>query len=275
MSMLNYPGDFDFAYQGYQYPLPPSWNYAIRLEDQINWLLQALLKINDKAVSQSILDAGLADNLEQAKEYTDALYSVLKNKITENYEDLSEQIRAIAAGISQWLSPVCDGNNQYAPYIDQQLFNAARPYAASYGEVDAWGTEKEYTYDQVKTALSSYTQYQLCMYAAVIFAGVLAGIGGAHMSVIYAMSWANNMINGRGIIASSLVILCSWKPQRAYLAAYLFGLAQALQIFFQIHEVPISMYVTLMMPHLFTLVALAIISTSKKPSMPEQLKIIT
>lgn len=112
-------------------------------------------------------------------------------------------------------------------------------------------------------------------YGAVIFAGVLAGIGGAHMSVIYAMSWANNMINGRGIIASSLVILCSWKPQRAYLAAYLFGLAQALQIFFQIHEVPISMYVTLMMPYLFTLVALAIISTSKKPSMPEQLKIIT
>ena len=100
-------------------------------------------------------------------------------------------------------------------------------------------------------------------YGAVIFAGVLAGIGGAHMSVIYAMSWANNMINGRGIIASSLVILCSWKPQRAYLAAYLFGLAQALQIFFQIHEVPISMYVTLMMPYLFTLVALAIISTSK------------
>lgn len=112
-------------------------------------------------------------------------------------------------------------------------------------------------------------------YGAVIFAGVLAGIGGAHMSVIYAMSWANNMINGRGIIASSLVILCSWKPQRAYLAAYLFGLAQALQIFFQIHEVPISMHVTLMMPYLFTLVALAIISTSKKPSMPEQLKIIT
>jgi len=29
------------------------------------------------------------------------------------------------------------------------------------------------------------------------------------------------------------------------------------------------------MPYLFTLVALAIISTSKKPSMPEQLKIIT
>ena len=172
MSMLNYPGDFDFAYQGYQYPLPPSWKYAIRLEDQIQWLLQALLKINDEAISRSILDAGLADNLKQAKEYTDTLYNVLKNQIAENYEELDGQIKALVAGISQWLSPVCDGNNQYAPYIDQQLFNAARPYAASYDEVVSWGTKNEYTYDQVKTALSSYTQYQLCMYAAVVFVGV-------------------------------------------------------------------------------------------------------
>ena len=175
MTMLNYPGDFDFAYQGYQYPIPPSWKYAIRLEDQIQWLLQALLKINDEAVSQAILEAGLADTLEQAKEYADVLNSALTTKVNANYEDLSEQIKALAAGISQWLSPVCDGNNQYAPYIDQQLFNAARPYAASYEEVDAWGTENEYTYDQVKTALSNYTQYQLCMYAAVIFAGIEYG----------------------------------------------------------------------------------------------------
>lgn len=175
MGMLNYPSDFDFAYKGFQYPLPPSWKRAIRLEDQIHWLLQALLMINDEAVSQSILDAGLADNLEQAKAYADALNNALSAKVTSNYEDLSEQIRAIAAGISQWLSPICDGNNQFAPYIDQQLFNAARPYAASYDEVTAWATDKEYTYDQAKTALSSYTQYQLCMYAAVIFAGITFG----------------------------------------------------------------------------------------------------
>lgn len=175
MTMLKYPGDFDFAYKGFQYPIPPSWKYAIRLEDQIQWLLQALLKINDEAVSQSILEAGLADTLEQAKEYTDTLNKALSSKVNANYEDLSDQIKALAAGISQWLSPVCDGNNQYAPYIDQQLFNAARPYAASYDEVVSWGTEKEYTYDQVKTALSSYTQYQLCMYGAVIFAGVTYG----------------------------------------------------------------------------------------------------
>ena len=166
MSMLKYPGDFDFAYQGYQYPLPPSWKYAIRLEDQIQWLLQALLKINDEAVSQSILEAGLADNLEQAKEYSDTLYNALKNQIARNYEELDERITNMYAGISMWLSPVVDGNNQYAPYINKQLFNAARPYAATYAEFQTkYG---ELTYSQVVTALHEWTLYQLAFYSAVL-----------------------------------------------------------------------------------------------------------
>lgn len=114
---------------------------------------------------------------------------------------------------------------------------------------------------------------RLIQYGAVIFAGALAGIGGAQMSCVYTMSWVNNMINGRGFIASALVILCSWKPLRAYMAAYLFGLAQALLIYLQIKGVPISMYVTMMLPYLFTLLALAVISTSRIPCMPEKIKV--
>lgn len=87
-------------------------------------------------------------------------------------------------------------------------------------------------------------------YFAVIMAGVFAGIGGAHMSCIYTRGWADNMINGRGFIASALVILCSWKPLRSYWAAYLFGLAQALIVFLQLKGVHISMYVTMMLPYL-------------------------
>lgn len=166
MSMLNYPGDFDFAYQGFQYPLPPSWKYALRLEDQIQWLLQAILKINDEAVSQSILDAGLADTLEQAKEYTNALYNILKSQIAEKYEELDERITNIYAGISKWLSPVVDGNKQYAPYINKQLFNAARPYAATYEEFKT--KYAEMSYSQVTTALHEWTLYQLAFYSAVL-----------------------------------------------------------------------------------------------------------
>lgn len=166
MSMLNYPSDFDIAYQGYQYPLPPSWKYAIRLEDQIQWLLQALLKINDDAISETILETGLADNLEEAKKYANALYNVLKIQITENYEELDERITNICAGISMWLSPVVDGNKRYAPYINKQLFNAARPYAATYEEFKT--KYAEMSYSQVTTALHDWTLYQLAFYSAVL-----------------------------------------------------------------------------------------------------------
>ena len=116
---------------------------------------------------------------------------------------------------------------------------------------------------------------RLLQYGAVVIAGVFAGIGGAQMSCIYTLGWANDMINGRGFIASALVILCSWKPLRAYMAAYLFGLAQALIVYLQVKGVAISMYFTMMLPYLLTLAALAVISTSKKPSMPEKIKVVS
>jgi len=112
-------------------------------------------------------------------------------------------------------------------------------------------------------------------YGAVILAGMLAGIGGVQMSCVYTLGWANNMINGRGFIASALVILCSWRPLRAYMAAYLFGLAQALLVYLQTKGVPISIYVSMMLPYLLTLIALAFISASQKPSMPEKIKVIS
>ena len=115
---------------------------------------------------------------------------------------------------------------------------------------------------------------RIIRYGAVLFAGAMAGIGGAQMSIYYTMCWSNDMVNGRGFIASSLVVLCAWLPLRSYFAAYIFGLAQALQIFLQIKGIPISPYVTMMFPYLFTLIALGVASTSKKSLMPETLQVV-
>ncbi len=109
-------------------------------------------------------------------------------------------------------------------------------------------------------------------YGAVIAAGVLAAIGGCQLSTAFTMTWTNNMSGGRGFVASSLVILCSWKSLRGYAAAYLFGGAQALQILFQLLQVPIPTYITLMLPYIVTLFALALVSSGRNPSMPEELK---
>lgn len=166
MSMLNYPSDFDIAYKGFQYPLPPSWKYAMRLEDQIQWLLQALLKVNDEAVSQSILNMGLADNLEQAKQYADNIYTVLHGLISSNYQELADEIEKLTMGVSRYLSPVVNGNDEYQPYINKELFNVSRPYAATYADFQT--KYNEMTYAQAHTDLSEYTLFQLAIYGAVI-----------------------------------------------------------------------------------------------------------
>lgn len=190
VQMIKYPSGFDYAYKGYQYPLPPSWKYAIRLEDQIQWLLQALLLVNETGVSQAILDAGLAKNLEEAKalvnelneqlaselrgemsDLTDILTQAMKELEDDVYADihnLSDIVDKLKAGISQWISPVVDGLVHYAPYIDKQLFNAARPYLATYGEYDTYFKVSGATYGTATTMLDDYTYYKLALYGAVI-----------------------------------------------------------------------------------------------------------
>lgn len=109
-------------------------------------------------------------------------------------------------------------------------------------------------------------------YGAVIAACSLAAVGGCQLSCAYTMTWNAGMSGGRGFIASTLVILCSWRPLRAYFAAYMFGAAQALQILFQLLVVPIPTNIVTMAPYVITIVALAFISLNKNPSMPEELK---
>ncbi len=109
-------------------------------------------------------------------------------------------------------------------------------------------------------------------YGAVIVAGMLAAVGGCQLSCAYTMTWTAEMSGGRGFIASALVILCCWKPLRAYFAAYLFGAAQALGILFQLMGLPIPTNIVNMAPYVITLIALAITAINKTPMMPEELK---
>ena len=63
---------------------------------------------------------------------------------------------------------------------------------------------------------------------AVTFGGMLAGLGGAHLSTAYANAWFENMVSGRGFIAVALVIFAIWSPSKVMAGAYLFGCAIAL-----------------------------------------------
>lgn len=113
-------------------------------------------------------------------------------------------------------------------------------------------------------------------YVAVLIGGVLAGLGGAQLSIAYTNTWVEGMTQGRGIVAAALVIFASWKPGRAMLGAYLFGGAQALQLVVQQKGIDISPYFLFMIPYILTLLVMFIMGRKGRNECPEELgKIFT
>jgi simple sugar transport system permease protein len=101
-------------------------------------------------------------------------------------------------------------------------------------------------------------------YLWTIFGGLLAGLGGAYLSLSYTPGWKENMTSGQGWIAIAMVIFALWNPLRAVLGSLFFGGINALQFFFEARQFTlIPSYILRMLPYLFTIAILVIITHSK------------
>ena len=94
----------------------------------------------------------------------------------------------------------------------------------------------------------------LVRYACVCLGGLLAGLGGAYLSVVYAPAWIEGMTAGAGWIVIALTIFAMWSPTRALLGAYLFGGVKVLQ--YRLQPLGISPNLLNMLPFIFTIVVL-------------------
>ena len=97
-------------------------------------------------------------------------------------------------------------------------------------------------------------------YIAVIFGGVMAGLGGAYLSLVYARMWIENMVAGRGWIAIALVIFSMWDPIKALLGSYLFGAVMAAILRIQAVGIQVPIYILNMAPYIVTILALILIT---------------
>jgi len=93
-------------------------------------------------------------------------------------------------------------------------------------------------------------------YLGVGLSSLLAGLGGAYLSIGQLNIFAEGMTNGRGFIALAAVIFGKWNPWGATAACLLFGFADAVQIALQNAGVEIPSDFLLMLPYVLTLVAL-------------------
>ncbi|HAK46463.1 MAG TPA: ABC transporter permease [Spirochaeta sp.] len=100
----------------------------------------------------------------------------------------------------------------------------------------------------------------LTRYIYTVFGGLMAGIGGAHLSLAYTPGWTENITGGRGWIVIALVIFSLWNPSRAIWGAMLFGGINAVQFRLQASGAQIPATILNMLPYLVTIAVLVIIT---------------
>jgi len=103
-------------------------------------------------------------------------------------------------------------------------------------------------------------------YLCVTLSGVLAGLGGAFMSLGHLNLFTYGMTGGRGFIAMAAMIFGKWMPYGAFGASLLFGLADALQMRLQaLGLLPPQIILTI--PYLLTVAVLAgVVGKARAPS---------
>lgn len=97
-------------------------------------------------------------------------------------------------------------------------------------------------------------------YLYTVVGGILAGIGGAHLSLSYTPGWTENLTGGRGWIVIALVIFATWDPLRAVVGALLFGGINAIQFRLQASGTTIPASLLNMLPYILTVVVLVLVT---------------
>ncbi|MFQ6016715.1 MAG: ABC transporter permease [Kiloniellaceae bacterium] len=98
-------------------------------------------------------------------------------------------------------------------------------------------------------------------YMAVLFGGLMCGLGGAFLSLSYTPMWIEQMTAGRGWIAVALVVFSAWHPWRVLVGAFLFGGVTILQLHAQGGGgLGVPSQVMSMLPYIATILVLTLIS---------------
>ena len=118
-----------------------------------------------------------------------------------------------------------------------------------------------------KAAETLNVNVYLYRYFAVVISGLLAGFGGATMSLATVSNFSQSLISGHGFIALVAVIFGKWKPYGVLGACLFFGAAQELAILLPGLNINIPESILPMVPYISTLLVLIFfVGKSKGPS---------
>ena len=99
---------------------------------------------------------------------------------------------------------------------------------------------------------------------AVMFGGMMAGLGGAYLPLVLTPHWAEGMTAGRGWIALALVVFASWRPWRVLGGALVFGGITIMQLAGQARGWTIPSQFLSMLPYTATIIVLVLIARNRE-----------
>jgi simple sugar transport system permease protein len=94
-------------------------------------------------------------------------------------------------------------------------------------------------------------------YRALFFAGLISGLAGSYLSLATSGSFQMQMTAGKGFIGLAAVIFGAWHPVGAFLAALVFGFADAVQSLLSILQVGVAPQILASVPYVVTIVVVA------------------
>jgi len=107
-----------------------------------------------------------------------------------------------------------------------------------------------------EAAASVGIRVQRIRYLALVLSGVLAGLGGIHLSMGYLTFFQNNMSSGRGFIALATPYLGGGHPVGTGFASVIFGFFDAISV--RVGSLAIPSQLPQMLPYIATVLALVI-----------------
>ncbi|MER7169169.1 ABC transporter permease [Micromonospora sp. NPDC000207] len=128
-------------------------------------------------------------------------------------------------------------------------------------ERSRWGLELRAVGENPQSADVSGIQVNRRRRQALLWAGLLAGLGGAYLAVGEVGSFNQNMTAGRGYLVIAAVIFGAWRLRRTLIGCVVFGLADASRLALPALGITVNSQLLIAAPYVLALLAMLFFAT--------------
>lgn len=130
----------------------------------------------------------------------------------------------------------------------------------------SFGLELRSVGENPKAADSLGINVVLVRYLSVIFGGMLIGLAGVYLPMVYTGTFTEQMTRGRGWLAIALTFFGGWRPHSILFGSLFFAGIEVLAYRVQVVSIGIPYQFLLMLPYIGTLLIMML--TSRKSTVP-------